>query len=38
MNGFSEASGTARSRFLLRGADSYAALVPWLIEHPEAWE
>ena len=38
MNGFSEASGAARSRFLLRGADSYAALVPWLIEHSDARE
>ena len=38
MNGFSEMPGVARRRFFLRGADSYAALLPWLIEHPEAWE
>lgn len=38
MNGFSEASGTARRFFSLRGFDSYAALIPWLIEHPEAWK
>ena len=38
INGFSEASGTARSFFSLRGSDSYAALVPWLIEHSEAWK
>ena len=38
MNGFSEISNTVRSRFLLRGADSYAALAPWLIEHFEAWK
>ena len=38
MNGFSEMPGAARRRFFLRGADSYAALLPWLIEHPEAWE
>ena len=38
MNGFSEASGTARRFFSLRGFDSYAALIPWLIEHSDAWE
>ena len=38
MNGFSEASGTARRFFSLRGFDSYAALVPWLIKHPKAWK
>ena len=38
MNGFSEASGTVHSFFSLRGADSYATLVPWLIEHSEAWK
>ena len=38
MNGFSEIPNTVRSRFLLRGADSYAALAPWLIEHFEAWK
>ena len=38
MNGFSEESGTARRFFSLRGFDSYAALIPWLIEHSDAWE
>ena len=38
MNGFSEASNTSRSRFTLRGTGSYAALIPWLIEHSEAWK